>query len=209
MKEVLFKFICIIFFINIFCFAENISPSLYNFVFNNYIPNKISKNNIGFKYSFNNKQNFILSQNWVSDNLYIGGYFGSNNSREENKKINYSLNVGYKTTSDYLENINIIYDFAIHKKRNFFDSTIRWKKMSILLSYDNFSLSYNYLLSKCTLDDIQNLIEDCNNENDNKNASFIGIDVYNNVINDVFFINFGFRKIDTSIFPHLSLRYKI
>ena len=81
--------------------------------------------------------------------------------------------------------------------------------MSILLSYDNFSLSYNYLLSKCTLDDIQNLIEYCNNENDNKNASFIGIDVYKNIINNVFFINFGSRKIDTSIFPHLSLRYKI
>ena len=209
MKEVLFKFICIIFFINIFCFAENILPSSYNFVFNNYVPHKISKNNIGFKYSFNNKQNFILSQNWISDNLYIGGYWGSNNSRDENGKINYSLNVGYKTTFDSSENINVIYDVSIHNKRIFFDSNIRWKKMSFLLNYNNFSLSYNYLLSKCSSDDIHSFIEGCNNENDNKHTSFIGIDIYNNLINNVFFINLGVRKTGTSIFPHLSLRYKI
>ena len=101
MKEVSFKFIFLICFINIFCFSESISPSTYNFVFNNYIPNKTSNNNIGMKYSFSNKQNFILSQNWISENLYIGGYFGADNTKDANKKINYSLNMGYKTSIDF------------------------------------------------------------------------------------------------------------
>jgi len=208
-KEVLFKFIYLICFINIFCFSENISPSSYNFVFNNYIPNKISKNNIGFKYSFNNKQNYILSQNWISENLYIGGYWGTSNSKEENGKINYSLNAGYKTIFDTLENINVVYDFGIHNKKKFANSKTRWKKMSLLLNYNNFSFSYSYLLAKCSTDDIQDLIENCNNLNDYKHTSFIGIDIYNNLINNVLFINFGIRKSDTLILPHLSLRYNI
>ena len=40
--------------------------------------------------------------------MYIGGYWGTSNSKEENGKVNYSLNVGYKTTFDALENINLV-----------------------------------------------------------------------------------------------------
>ena len=80
---------------------------------------------------------------------------------------------------------------------------------AIFLFRNNFSFSYSYLLAKCSTDDIQDLIENCNNLNDYKHTSFIGIDIYNNLINNVLFINFGIKKSDTLILPHLSLRYNI
>ena len=206
MKEVLFKLIFIVFFLNIFCFSENINPSTYDYVFNNYIPNKITKNNIGIKYSFTNNQKYILSQNWITNNLYIGGYFGSNNNR--NEKINYTLNLGYKTNLNYFKNVNIIYDIGVHNKRSFLDDDNKWKKISIIINYNIITLSYNYLLSNCNDSDILNLIDSCRNVDDIKNTSFIGVDFYNLYTNN-FFINFGFKKSKTSLFPYISLRYNL
>jgi len=205
-KEVLFKLIFIVFFLNIFCFSENINPSTYDYVFNNYIPNKITKNNIGIKYSFKNNQKYILSQNWITNNLYIGGYFGSNNN--QNEKINYTLNLGYKTDLSYFKDLKIIYDIGIHNKRSFSDYDSKWKKISIIINYNIFTLSYNYLLSNCNDSDILNLIDSCSNVDDIKNASFIGFDFYNLYTNN-FFINFGLKKSKTSLFPYISLRYNL
>ena len=93
MKEVSFKYIFILVLINIFCFTESINPNSYSFIFNNFTPDSNYKNNIGLQFAFKDNYKSFQTQNWISDNLYLGGMF---NLRNNNIKLNYSLNVGYK-----------------------------------------------------------------------------------------------------------------
>ena len=204
MKEVSFKFIFFVVLLKSFYFSESVLPSTYNYVFNNYIPSEISVNNIGVKYSFNDHKNYFLSQNWISNNLYIGGYVSSGNS----DKVTYAMNIGYKTEINYIKKSKIIYDFSIHNKNNLLDSRIKWKKLSLILDFNYFSLSYNYLLSKCDDSDINNLIDNCSNNNDNKNTFFIGIEFYT-LINNNFLVNYGLKKTNVILYPYFAIRYNL
>jgi len=203
-NEVSFKFIFIIFFLNAFCFSENISPISYDYVFNNYVSPDLSKNNIGVKYSFKNHSNYFLSHNWISDNLYVGGYLGSN----KNDKILYVLNMGYKTDITYMKSNNIIYDFSICNRNNFDSIKSKWKKISILFDFNFINLSFNYLISKCSDQDIENSINNCSNNNDNKHSFFLGFNFYKK-INNTLFVDFGFKKTKTNINPFVILRYSL
>ena len=80
MKEVSFKYIFILVLINIFCFTESISPNSYNFIFNNFTPDSNYKNNIGVQFAFKENNKNFQTQNWISDNLYLGGMFNSRNN---------------------------------------------------------------------------------------------------------------------------------
>ena len=204
MKEVLFKFIFFVVLLKSFCFSESVLPSTYNYVFNNYVPSELSANNIGVKYSFKDHESYFLSQNWISNNLYIGGYLSSGSF----DKITYAMNIGYKTEINYIKNSKIIYDFSILNKSNLHDSRIKWKKISLILDFNFISLSYNYLLSKCDQSDITNLIDNCSSNNDNKNTFFIGIEFYT-LINNNFLINYGFKKTNVNLYPYFTLRYNL
>ncbi len=204
MNEVLFKFIFFIFFLNTFCYSENVSPASYDYVFNNYTSTNLSKNNVGIKYSFKNHESYFLTHNWISNNLYIGGYLGFN----KNDKISYILNIGYKTNLNYFKKSKIIYDFSICNKNNFNDIKSKWKKISLIFDFNFLNLSYNYLVSKCNIQDIDNSVNNCSNSSDYKNSSFLGFNFYKK-ISDVFFIDFGFKKTKTNINPFIILRYNL
>ena len=204
MNEVLFKFIFFIFFLNTFCYSENISPESYDYVFNNYISSDLSKNNVGLKYSFKNNESYFLTHNWISNNLYLGGYLGFNN----NDKISYILNIGYKTSFVFFKKSKMIYDFSLCNKNNFTHLKSKWKKISIILDFNFLNLSYNYLISKCSIQDVENFLNNCLNNNDYKNSSFLGINFYKK-INNEFFIDFGFKKTKAKINPFIILRYNL
>ena len=196
--------------INIFCFTENISPNSYNFIFNNFTPDSNYKNNIGVQFSFKENNKNFQTQNWISDNLYLGGMF---NLRNNNIKLNYSLNIGYKVKNKIFNTYSIIYDFGIYKQRVLNDideyEKSKWKKISILFSINNFfTFSYNYLYSKCSNEDVNNSIKGCNNSNDNKDAKFITFDFFN-YINNNYILNFGIKKNSTLLYPYLSFWYSL
>ena len=210
MKEVSFKYILILVLINIFCFAESINPNSYNFIFNNFTPDSNYKNNIGIQLAFKESYKSFHTQNWISDNLYLGGMF---NLRNNNIKLNYSLNLGYKVKNKIFNTYSVIYDFGIYNQRVLSDideyKNSKWKKISILFSVNNFfSLSYNYLYSKCSNEDVNNSIKGCNNSNDNKDAKFITFDFFNYIKNN-YILNFGIKKNGTLLYPYLSFWYSL
>ena len=210
MKEVLFKYIYLFFLINTFCFTESVNPDSYCFIFNNFTPNSDNKNNIGLHLSFNDNYKSFQTQNWISDNLYLGGMF---NSKNNNIKLNYSLNLGYKVKNKIFNKYSLIYDFSIYKQRVFYDTNeyenLKWKKISILFSLNKMlSFSYNYLYSKCLNEDIENSIRGCNNSNDNKSANFITFDIFNYFKNN-YILNFGIKKNKTLLYPYLSFWYSL
>ena len=95
MIEALYKkhvcIICLIFFK--FLFANNsIDYESQEFVISNYIPQNLTKYNIGVKVVSvkNNFQKYFTSQNWITDNLYVGGFIRTDNDKDVN--VVYSLN---------------------------------------------------------------------------------------------------------------------
>ena len=210
MKEVLFKYIYTFVLINTFCFTESVNPNSYSFIFNNFTPSSDYKNNIGLQFSFKNNYKSFQTQNWISDNLYLGGMLNLTNS---DIKINYSLNIGYKVKNKIFNIYSVIYDFGIYKQRvfnNFSEQKdLKWKKISILFSLNkNVSFSYNYLYDKCSSEDIDASFSSCYNSNDNKEASFITFDLFNYMKNN-YIINFGIKKSQTLLYPYFTLWYSI
>jgi len=209
-KEVLFKYIFIVVLINTFCFTESVNSNSYSFIFNNFTPNSNYKNNIGFKLGFKDNYKIFQTQNWISDNLYLGGMFNIKNS---DIKLNYGLNIGYKVKNKIFNTYTIIYDFGIYKQRVFSDISeykdLKWKKLSILFNFNkNISFSYNYLYERCSSDDIENSISGCYNPNDNKEADFITFDLFN-YNNGNYIVNFGIKKNNVLLYPYFSLWYSI
>ena len=204
MKEVLFKFIFFTFLLSLGCFTKDVPPKSYDYVFNNYVPLDLSQNNLGVYYSFKNHESFFSTHNWISNNLYIGGYLGSN----KNDKLLNSFNIGYKTNINFIKNCNVVYDFSLSRIKNFESIKNKWKKISIIFDFEIINLSYSYLTSKCTDEDIETIVKGCINKNDYKNSYFLGFNLYKR-INDAFLIDFGFKKTKIDINPFLSLRYNL
>ena len=210
MKEVLFKYIFVLVLINVFCFTESINQKSYSFIFNNFTLDSNYKNNIGYQLSFKDNYKSFTTQNWISDNLYLGGMINSKNS---DIKLNYSLNIGYKVKNKIFNIYSLIYDFGIYKQRVYKDISeykdLKWKKLSILFSINkNISFSYNYLFEKCSNEDIDNSISNCYNSNDNKEENFITFDFFNYIKNN-YIINFGIKKSESLLYPYLTLWYSL
>ena len=210
MKEVLFKYIFILLFISTFCFTESINPNSYSFIYNNFTPESDYKNNIGMHLTFKDNYKSFQTQNWISDNLYLGGMF---NLKNNNIKLNYSINIGYKVKNKIFNKYSVIYDFSIYKHRVFYDSNnfkdLKWKKISVLFSLNKIiSFSYNYLYSKCSNEDIDSSINGCNDSNDYKELNFITFDLFNYMKNN-YILNFGIKKNNTILYPYLSFWYSL
>ena len=191
MKEVLFKFIFFTFLLSLGCFTKDVPPQSYDYVFNNYVSLNLSKNNLGVYYSFKNHESFFSTHNGISNNLYIGCYLGSN---KNDKQLN-SFNI--------LEEL-----ISIESIKNFESIKNKWKKISIIFDFEIINLSYSYLTSKCTDEDIEAIVKGCINKNDYKNSYFLGFNLYKK-INDAFLIDFGFKKTKIDINHFLSLRYNL
>ena len=207
MIEVLFKVLFILL-VNCCCLANNVNIQSYNFIINNYIPSEITKYNLGpgVININNNYEKFIVSQNWVSDNLYFGGMISSDNKEEID--ISYNFNLGYKANLIQNEKINIIYDISYHNNR-LISLKNTWKKISIILNIENqLGLAYNYIFTRCKEVDIINDIKGCNQIKDNKYANYFNFDFYQK-INDKYLINIGIKKIETFLYPYFSIRYNL
>ena len=175
-------------------------------MFNNFIPQSKSQFNVGVNISYldANINKEIVSHNWISNNLYIGAMLSSNSY--DNIGINYNLNIGYHTL---LGNpLNIIYDFSINSKRLIVDDIReKWKKISIIFNIqDKAAITYNYIVSKCTTQNVADDIDNCHNTNDSKNTFYFNFDIFNK-INKYYIFNIGIKKIKTNLFPYISLRY--
>ena len=196
--------------INVFCFTESINQKSYSFIFNNFTLDSNYKNNIGFQLSFKDNYKSFQTQNWISDNLYLGGMI---NSKNRNIKLNYSLNIGYKVKNNIFNIYSLIYDFGIYKQEVFNNISdykdLKWKKLSILFSINkSISFSYNYLYGKCSNEEIDNSISGCYNSNDNKEANFITFDFFNYIKNN-YIMNFGIKKSKSMLYPYLTLWYSL
>ena len=210
MKEVLFKYIFILVLINNFCFTESVNPNSYSYIFNNFISETKYKNNIGLQFSMNENNVKFHSQNWISDNLYLGGIL---NFKSNDIRMNYSLNIGYKIKELLFESCSIIYDFGIHNQRILNSSSekkdLKWKKISMFFNFkNNISITYNYIYSKCSAEDINDSISGCKNSSDTKDAKFITFDLFN-YINNNYIVNIGIKKSEAILYPYLSFWYSL
>jgi len=204
-NEELYKYITIAFLlINISLFSKSINPESYSYVFNNFVPIQLSKNNVGISIAYINKKidKIFVSTNWLTDNLYLGSTINS----AQSININYSFNFGYKMNS--FGNIITIYDISYHAYR-FDNQNSKWKKLSLIFNIkDVLAISYNYIFADCNNNDIQNEIVGCENTSDSKNSTFINFNLFQ-LINKSFLINLGFKKSDLIIYPYLNIRFNI
>ena len=180
----------------------------YNFIINNYIPSEITKYNIGpGVININNKyEKYIVTQNWISENLYFGGMFSSDSQEEID--VSYNLNIGYRPNIIQNKNFKIIYDFSYHNKR-LVSLKNKWKKISIILSIKNqLGISYSYIFSRCKEIDIINDIKGCNQTKDNKYADYFNFDIFQ-IVNEKYIFNVGIKKIETLLYPYLNIRFNL
>ena len=207
MTEVLYK-VLIILLVNSYCLTKDVTIKSYDFIVNNYIPSNITKFNIGAgMINIDNEyKKFFITQNWISENLYIGGMISS--EKKDIIDIDYNINIGYCSNFIQSNYFNIIYDLSYHNKR-LIDTKNKWKKVSIILNINNqLGLTYNYIFSNCKTNDINNDITGCNQLKDNKYADYLNFDFFKK-IGKKYLFNIGIKKIDHSLYPYFSLRYNL
>ena len=144
MKEVLYKYFLFLLLINSFCLSKSVDSYSHNYIFNNYIPLYLTKNNIGLNFSIveNKVKKYFVTQNWITNNLYLGGTISP--GVNESIDVDYSINIGYSPELSFNDVSKIVYDFSLHKNRLLSRNQnsaqqSKWKKIAILLNLNKFT----------------------------------------------------------------------